>query len=141
MKECIVIFHILALSAEMNFFVCHSTHTVPFDRRLAKKKKFQAAKAKEAAKPILGKIEITPKAIKEQTLRLCNGEDLRPLSVRKNLQCKYVHRNIPYYRYGPRKVEVVNLKPYIAIMHDFIMVRQGNLATLLFLLNYRINCN
>ena len=90
---------------------------------MAKKKKFQPAKVNEVAKPILGKFEMSSKMLKEQALRLCNGEDLRPLSVRKSLQCKYVHRNVPYYRYGPRKVEVVSLTPYIAVMHDFIMVR------------------
>ena len=54
-----------------------------------------------------------------QSIRLCRGEELRPPSVTKSLQCRYASRGVPY---GPRKIEVVSEEPHIAVMHDFIMV-------------------
>ena len=56
----------------------------------------------------------------KQYLQLCRGHDLRPMNVTKNLYCKYESRNIPYYVYGPRKLEVVSLLPYIVIIYEFI---------------------
>lgn len=96
----------------------HSVNPVPYDRRLAKKKKFQTPKSspiKLMDNNILGTgIE------KEQYIQLCRGDDLRPPKVTKDLYCKYESRNKPYYRYGPRKVEIVSHDPYIAVLHEFI---------------------
>ena len=48
------------------------------------------------------------------------GIELRPANVTKTLYCKYETMGMPYYTYGPRKVEVVSLRPYIAVIHEFI---------------------
>ena len=96
----------------------HSTNNVPYDKRLAKKKKFLTAKKSEVqlnnAKLLDTRVET------EQYMQLCRGMELRPAAVTKNLYCKYDHRNKAYERYGPRKIEVVSLRPHIVILHDFI---------------------
>ena len=97
----------------------HSTNSVPYDRRLAKKKKFQNVAKEKPVKLHDLKIVERPQET-AQYIRLCRGEDLRPLSVQKTLQCKYSHQNKPYYIYGPRKVEVVSHQPYVAVIHNFI---------------------
>ena len=75
----------------------HSVNPVPYDRRLGRKKKF--ANPKPKANVTLNNIKLwdTP-AEKDQYIRLCGGEDLRPQKVQDQLYCKYEHRNIPYYR-------------------------------------------
>ena len=93
----------------------HSVNPVPYDKRLAKKKKFQVAKPKQV---VLNDMRILETGVeREQFMELCRGVDLRPLSVTKNLYCKYSDRNKPFYRYGPRKIEVVSLDPHIAFIH------------------------
>ena len=47
-------------------------------------------------------------------MKLCRNIDLRPPKDTKELYCKYESKNKPYYMYGPRKVEIVSLSPYIA---------------------------
>ena len=95
-----------------------SVNHVPYDKRLAKKKKFQQLKSQ----PIkLNDESIIHTGIeKEQYIQLCRGIDLRPPSVTKDLICKYEVGHSAYYKYGPRKVEIVSYSPYIAVMHDFI---------------------
>jgi len=96
----------------------HSTNARPYDKRLGKKKKFLQPKEFEVK---LGNAKIVDtRAESEQYMRLCRGEELRPPSETKKLFCKYESRGKPYYVYGPRKVEVVNLSPYIAVVHEFI---------------------
>ena len=56
----------------------------------------------------------------EQYMNLCRGIDLRPKNVTSKLYCKYESRGKAYYRYGPRKVEIMSFRPYIAVIHDFI---------------------
>ena len=94
-----------------------SVNPVPYDRRLAKKKKFQNVKTS----PIkLNDQSIINTGIeKDMYIQLCRGIDLRPPQKTKDLICKYEHRNIPFYKYGPRKIEIVNYDPYIAVMHEF----------------------
>lgn len=88
---------------------------MPYDKRLAKKKKFQNQKVNPV---VLNDIRIMETGTeKEQFIELCRGVELRPASVTKDLYCKYSNRNKPYYMYGPRKVEVVSLEPHIAIIH------------------------
>ena len=91
---------------------------MPYDKRLAKKKKFQTVKTspiKLFDSSVMGTgIE------KEMYIQLCRGIDLRPPKTTKDLICKYESRGKPYYTYGPRKVEIVNYDPYIAVVHDFI---------------------
>jgi len=96
----------------------HSVNPVPYDKRLGRKKKFANPKPKNVT---LNNIKLWGSTQeKDQYIRLCAGEDLRPQKVQDELYCKYEHRNIPYYRYGPRKIEIVSLQPYIAVMHNFI---------------------
>jgi len=98
--------------------VQHSVNPVPYDRRLGRKKKFVNPKPKEVS---LNNIKLWgTQQETDQYVRLCGGEDLRPQEVQDKLYCKYEHRNKPYYIYGPRKIEIVSLKPYIAVMHNFI---------------------
>ncbi|TRY78772.1 hypothetical protein TCAL_01746 [Tigriopus californicus] len=96
----------------------HSTNSIPYDKRLAKKKKFASPKLSEV---VLNNARIIDSGTeKEQYMNLCRGIDLRPEDVKSKLYCKYEHRNKPYYMYGPRKIEIVSLKPYIAVLHEFI---------------------
>ena len=57
---------------------------------------------------------------KDMYIQLCRGIELRPPKVTKELYCKYESQNLPYYRYGPRKVEIKSHDPYIAVVHEFI---------------------
>jgi len=102
----------------------HSTNALPYDRRLAKKKKFQQPKPVDVK---LGNARLVDTRLEsEQYMQLCRGVELRPANVTKKLFCKYESRGKPYYVYGPRKVEVVNLQPYIAVIHDFITDSEAN---------------
>ena len=96
----------------------HSVNPVPYDKRLAKKKKFQNVKTS----PIkLNDEKIIGSGVeKEMYIQLCRSIELRTPAQVKDLQCKYESKGKPYYIYGPRKVEVVNYEPYIAMVHDFI---------------------
>ena len=53
-------------------------------------------------------------------MELCRGNDLRPVSVTSQLFCKYEHNGRRAYLIGPQRVEVVSLRPYIALLHNFI---------------------
>ena len=92
---------------------------MPYDKRLAKKKKFQNVKTSPIK--LFDEKIIESGVEKDMYIQLCRGIDLRPPKVTKDLFCKYESRKIPYYTYGPRKIEVVSFSPYIAVMHDFIM--------------------
>ena len=91
---------------------------VPYDKRLAKKKKFQTMKTSPIQ--LMDEKVMGTGIEKDMYIQLCRSIDLRPPKTTKDLQCKYESRGKPYYTYGPRKVEVVNLDPYIAVVHDFI---------------------
>ena len=93
----------------------HSANAVPYDKRLAKKKKFLNSKQTDV---ILNDARIMDTGVeREQFIELCRGVELRPASVTKNLYCKYSDRNKPFYKYGPRKIEVISLDPHIAVIH------------------------
>ena len=95
---------------------------VPYDKRLAKKKKFQTVKTS----PIqLFDSKIMGTGIeKDMYIQLCRSIDLRPPKTTKDLYCKYETRGkVPY---GPRKVEIVNFDPYIAVLHEFITPSEIN---------------
>jgi len=96
----------------------HSVNPVPYDKRLAKKKKFQTMKTSPIQ--LMDEKVMGTGIEKDMYIQLCRSIDLRPPKTTKDLQCKYESRGKPYYTYGPRKVEVVNLDPYIAVVHDFI---------------------
>jgi len=100
----------------------HSVNPVPYDKRLAKKKKFQTVKTS----PIqLFDSKIMGTGIeKDMYIQLCRSIDLRPPKTTKDLYCKYETRGkVPY---GPRKVEIVNFDPYIAVLHEFITPSEIN---------------
>ena len=77
-----------------NFF---SVNPVPYDKRLAKKKKFQNPKTPQWRLQD-NKIPGTPLE-KDQYIELCRGNDLRNESVLKDLYCKYDDKNNPWFRY------------------------------------------
>merc|ERR1711962_153140 len=53
-------------------------------------------------------------------MALCRGRDLRPAELTSKLFCKYFSGYHPMYRIGPLKLEVVSLRPYIVLIHQFI---------------------
>ncbi|QQP49618.1 Prolyl 4-hydroxylase subunit alpha-2 [Caligus rogercresseyi] len=89
----------------------HSTNKQPYDKRLGRKKKFN--------KPEEEKIILNNPSIVETFKK--PSKDLRPQSVLKELTCRYEDRGLPYYRYGPHKLETVSLRPRIVVVHDFIV--------------------
>merc|ERR1712156_1093538 len=97
----------------------HSVNPTPYDKRLAKKKKFQTVKSMPIKLNTEGAIGTGIET--DMYMKLCRNIDLRPPKETKELYCKYESKNKPYYMYGPRKVEVVSLSPHIAVLHDFIM--------------------
>ena len=84
----------------------------PYDKRLAKKKKFQTVKSMPIKLNTEGAIGTGIET--DMYMKLCRNIDLRPPKETKELYCKYESKNKPYYMYGPRKVEVVSLSPHIA---------------------------
>ncbi|XP_023317425.1 prolyl 4-hydroxylase subunit alpha-1 isoform X1 [Trichogramma pretiosum] len=65
------------------------------------------------------------KSVSEMTEReryemLCRGDIKMPLSIQKELRCRYVDRGIPYLKIGPLKEEEAYLEPRIVIYHDVI---------------------
>ena len=56
-----------------------------------------------------------------QYMELCKGRDLREVSVTSQLFCKYSKGNHPTYEIGPLQVEIVSLRPYVVIIHNFIL--------------------
>ena len=100
----------------------HSTNVIPYDKRLAKKKKFASPKPKPT-KLMDARIIDTRQEV-EQYMQLCRGVELRPPNVTKDLTCHYESRGKPYYMYGPRKIETVSLRPHIVVIHDFITLTE-----------------
>jgi hypothetical protein len=92
---------------------------VPYDKRLAKKKKFQTPRQLDVVLNNARIIETRQET--DQYMELCRSNDLRPESVTSKLYCKYESKGKPYYIYGPQKVEVVSLEPHIVVLHNFIM--------------------
>ncbi|XP_032454381.1 prolyl 4-hydroxylase subunit alpha-1 isoform X2 [Nasonia vitripennis] len=65
------------------------------------------------------------KSVSEMTEReryemLCRGEIKMPLSIQKELRCRYVDRGIPFLKIAPFKEEEAYLDPRIVIYHDVI---------------------
>ncbi len=97
----------------------HSTNAVPYDRRLAKKKKFISPKPRQTK--LMDAHIVDSRQESEQYMQLCRGIELRSPNVTKDLTCRYDSRGKAYYRYGPRKIETVSHTPHIVLLHDFIM--------------------
>lgn len=51
---------------------------------------------------------------------LCQGIEMRAPNETSKLFCRYVFDYSPFLRIAPLKLEVINMKPYIAIYHDVI---------------------
>ena len=98
----------------------HSTNPLPYSKNLAKKKKFQKNLDKWESNIKLGNAYLKEGQERYQYMELCKGRDLRNVSVTSQLFCKYSKGNHPTYEFGPLKVEVVSLEPYIVIIHNFI---------------------
>lgn len=65
------------------------------------------------------------KSVSEMTEReryemLCRGEITMPMSLQKELRCRYVDRGIPFLKIAPFKEEEAYLEPRIVIYHDVI---------------------
>ena len=123
MHVCIKSKPYLSTLLKLNYsFLFIVVNPVPYDKRLAKKKKFQTVKTS----PIqLFDSKIMGTGIeKDMYIQLCRSIDLRPPKTTKDLYCKYETRGkVPY---GPRKVEIVNFDPYIAVLHEFITPSEIN---------------
>ena len=100
----------------------HSTNPLPYSKSLAKKKKFQKNLQKWEANIKLDDPDLIKNVAQEryQYMELCKGRELRNVSVTSQLYCKYSKGNHPTYEIGPLKVEVVSLRPYIVVIHNFI---------------------
>lgn len=99
----------------------HSTNPLPYSHNLAKKKKFQKNLEKFEANIKLGSPNIKSGQERYQYMQLCQGRDLRSEAVTSQLYCKYSKGSHPTYEFGPLKVEVVSLQPYVVIIHGFIL--------------------
>ena len=98
----------------------HSTNPLPYSKNLAKKKKFQKNIDKWESNVKLGSVGVKTGQERYQYMELCKGRDLRNVSVTSQLFCKYSRGNHPTYEFGPLKVEIVSLDPYIVVIHNFI---------------------
>ena len=99
----------------------HSTNPLPYSNQLAKKKKF----ARNVEKRERG-IELYNPGLKVdqemyQYMELCRGRDIRPAAITSALYCRYSRGHHPVYTIGPLKLEVISLRPYIVMIHDFIL--------------------
>ena len=98
----------------------HSTNPLPYSTNLAKKKKFLKNQHKWEENIKLGDPMLKPGQERYQYMELCKGRDLRDVTVTSQLMCKYSKGNHPTYEFGPLKVEIVSLQPYIVVIHSFI---------------------
>ncbi len=64
----------------------HSTNSVPYDRRLAKKKKFLSPKPRNVR--LMDPRMVESRQESEQYLQLCRSVELRPHNVTKDLTCR-----------------------------------------------------
>ncbi|XP_042858579.1 prolyl 4-hydroxylase subunit alpha-3-like [Penaeus japonicus] len=92
----------------------HSTYERPFNKTLARKKKYHK---KDAV--VLGEVGNSITGLK-QYLRLCRGEDLRTIDTISRLYCRYVTNGSPYYKIGPLRMEVLSLDPYVVTLEDVV---------------------
>ena len=110
----------------------HRTNQLPFDAKLAKKKKFTKVRKGQLK---LKAYDIVPlystnvtkaKDLKDNFYLMCRegasdwqgptAEGARPLGL---LRCGYLHRNDPFLRLAPIKAEEKSREPFIVVFHDF----------------------
>ncbi|XP_069997545.1 prolyl 4-hydroxylase subunit alpha-1 [Penaeus vannamei] len=92
----------------------HSTYERPFNKTLARKKKYH-----KKDEVVLGELGNSIQGQK-QYYRLCRGEDLRPVDVTSRLYCRYVTNGSPLYRIGPLRMEVQSLDPYVVTLEEVV---------------------
>uniref|UniRef100_A0A147BV12 procollagen-proline 4-dioxygenase n=1 Tax=Ixodes ricinus TaxID=34613 RepID=A0A147BV12_IXORI len=65
--------------------------------------------------------EVLPEVQEDQSYkRLCRGEVLRSPKMDSQLRCRYYKGQDGFFALQPIKLEEVNLKPYIIVMHDVV---------------------
>ncbi|XP_037812172.1 prolyl 4-hydroxylase subunit alpha-2-like [Lucilia sericata] len=86
---------------------------------LANKKLFEKAVIEERR---VRTINNPPKKSELDTLynQVCRGELSQTDAEMRNLRCRYVTNNIPYYFIGPFKMEELNHDPFVAFYHQAI---------------------
>ncbi|XP_071543511.1 prolyl 4-hydroxylase subunit alpha-3-like isoform X2 [Panulirus ornatus] len=85
----------------------HSTHFLPFNATLARKRKYHRHQ-----EVVMGQVGSSQQGL-EQYVRLCRGEDIRTANITSRLYCRYVSNNSPLYVIGPLRMEVHSLRPYV----------------------------
>ncbi|ROT78139.1 hypothetical protein C7M84_003153 [Penaeus vannamei] len=92
----------------------HSTYERPFNKTLARKKKYH-----KKDEVVLGELGNSIQGQK-QYYRLCRGEDLRVIDVTSRLYCRYVTNGSPLYKIGPLRMEVQSLDPYVVTLEEVV---------------------
>ncbi len=109
---------------------------MPFDEKLAKKKKYKKAKkAKSKRVTAFNVDDIDFNKLNDQTTikneramaftcKTAHGSNLGAAAntflINPKFSCRYQHHGDPHLRLGPFKVEEVNDQPFVAIFHDFL---------------------
>ncbi|XP_042219131.1 prolyl 4-hydroxylase subunit alpha-1-like isoform X2 [Homarus americanus] len=97
----------------------HSTHALPLDKTLARKKKYHRQQ-----ETMLGQVGSSLQGL-DQYVQLCQGNDLRPMNVTSRLYCRYVSNGSPLYVIGPLKMEVHYLRPYVVTLMGVVGVQEA----------------
>ncbi|XP_037778069.1 prolyl 4-hydroxylase subunit alpha-1-like [Penaeus monodon] len=92
----------------------HSTYARPFNKTLARKKKYH--KKEELVLGVKG----SQRQGLKQYRRLCRGEDLRPVDMTSRLYCRYVTNGSPLYKIGPLRMDVRSLDPYVVTLEEVV---------------------
>jgi len=101
------------------------TYQVPVDKKVQGLKKYKGIPRKYfPPHPELFNKKLNETQQYYQFGQLCRGETLRSPGMDKNLQCHYLHHHDPYLRLGPFKVEVMNRKPFVAVLHDILYEKE-----------------
>jgi len=98
------------------------TFTVPFDKNLAKKKKFKKIKDKryKFTLNLTANAAQSDMELWETFNAACRGEGHRHHTLDINTTCYYLHYGDPYLRLAPFKVEMVNVSPFVSVLRDFM---------------------
>ncbi|XP_064486823.1 prolyl 4-hydroxylase subunit alpha-2-like isoform X1 [Ornithodoros turicata] len=93
------------------------TYGVPVSERRQRSTEFQAKLFDDSISQVL---EV------QQFKRLCRGENIRSAKLNRHLRCRYYFGKHPFLRFNPVKLEELNLKPYVAVMHGVIQEKDIN---------------
>ncbi|XP_037778479.1 prolyl 4-hydroxylase subunit alpha-1-like [Penaeus monodon] len=107
-------FHDQVLEKKGSRSTFHSTYEKPFNKTLARKKKYH-----KKDEVVLGELGNSIQGLK-QYQRLCRGEDLRPVDITSRLYCRYVTNGSPLYKIGPLRMEVQSLDPYVVTLAEVV---------------------